>query len=523
MHEGTVESSTQQRSIADRIRVLILAISAFAAVGGRAWIEISHIRQPIYEGYVGRQIPTAMVARGLARDGSFLYPRLQTGPFPSWFVIEPPIYAQAVALLVRILPLPLESCGRIVSLMALVLGTVALGAIGLRRFGPFEAGWAIVLMLSMPVSIRYARSVQPDMFALGSFLLGIWLSELARAQAQKGRDSHALAISAWLALATAIASKATLAPLLIGLTCSGDRMANRRNLRFLASTLVPAIMWYAWAAWLTMSSRAGAGGQSADGFAFWLNAPGPLSLLDQDKLRAVIENFAFKAWSPIWLIFLTTLPALWRVSPKARRWAFALAVWFLIVGGKAHHGYYWLVPTPFLALLGGQWMAHSGQGSVLGPAIVAVGKQLVGVGMVTMSVLMAADTFDTPPEWIPLTRDLHEIRAWIDTTPGKTFIGHEAAVFAVDRPGFRWEWSAAAQRRAASAFGERLAGESPRELLDFYRNRGAAWFLAIEIDPDWIRDGRRLREILGENRIVHRSGGLVLYELTDNVAPAKRP
>ena len=37
----------------------------------RVYLELSNLYQPIFEGYIGRQIPTAMVARGLANGGSF--------------------------------------------------------------------------------------------------------------------------------------------------------------------------------------------------------------------------------------------------------------------------------------------------------------------------------------------------------------------------------------------------------------------------------------------------------------------
>ena len=46
--------------------------------------------QPIVENYVGRQVPTAMVARNLDRGSGLLRPQLETAPFPNYFVVEPP-------------------------------------------------------------------------------------------------------------------------------------------------------------------------------------------------------------------------------------------------------------------------------------------------------------------------------------------------------------------------------------------------------------------------------------------------
>ncbi len=46
-------------------------------------IRLLQLDQPIVENYVGRQIPTAMVARNLDRGSGFLRPQLDTGPFPT--------------------------------------------------------------------------------------------------------------------------------------------------------------------------------------------------------------------------------------------------------------------------------------------------------------------------------------------------------------------------------------------------------------------------------------------------------
>ncbi len=65
-------------------------------------IRIIRIDQPIVENYVGRQIPTAMVARNLERGSGLLRPRLDTAPFPNYFLVEPPVYELGVVSLRRI-------------------------------------------------------------------------------------------------------------------------------------------------------------------------------------------------------------------------------------------------------------------------------------------------------------------------------------------------------------------------------------------------------------------------------------
>ncbi len=56
--------------------------------------------QPLVENYVGRQVPTAMVARNFERGSGFLDPRLDVAPLPNRFLVEPPVY-EAVVVGVR--------------------------------------------------------------------------------------------------------------------------------------------------------------------------------------------------------------------------------------------------------------------------------------------------------------------------------------------------------------------------------------------------------------------------------------
>ena len=67
----------------------------------RSVIRVVHAGQPIVENYVGRQVPTAMVARNLDRGSGFLRPQLDTAPFPNYFLVEPPIYESGVVVLKR--------------------------------------------------------------------------------------------------------------------------------------------------------------------------------------------------------------------------------------------------------------------------------------------------------------------------------------------------------------------------------------------------------------------------------------
>ena len=73
--------------------------------------RLVHIDQPIVENYVGRQIPTTMVARNLDRGSGFLRPQLETAPFPNYFLVEPPLYESMVVALKRASGLRLGASG----------------------------------------------------------------------------------------------------------------------------------------------------------------------------------------------------------------------------------------------------------------------------------------------------------------------------------------------------------------------------------------------------------------------------
>src|SRR4051812_35740066 len=129
--------------------------------------------QPIVENYVGRQIPTAMVARNLERGSGFLRPQLDTAPLPNLFLVEPPIYALAVAGLRRLTGLALEPAGRLVSALAIALGGWGLHGLVRRREGARVALLAVAAFALLPVTLRYGRAFQPDALMLGLLVAGL--------------------------------------------------------------------------------------------------------------------------------------------------------------------------------------------------------------------------------------------------------------------------------------------------------------------------------------------------------------
>src|SRR4051794_25655923 len=84
-------------------------------------LRAGRLDQPIVENYVGRQVPTAMVARNLERGSGFLRPELDTAPFPNLFLVEPPLYAMACGYVQGVARLSLGQAGRLVSAFAIAL------------------------------------------------------------------------------------------------------------------------------------------------------------------------------------------------------------------------------------------------------------------------------------------------------------------------------------------------------------------------------------------------------------------
>ncbi len=149
--------------------------SNFALAGillGTVLIRLIGLDQPIVENYVGRQVPTAMVARNLERGSGFLRPQLDTAPFPNYFVVEPPVYQLAVVSWQRLLGWKLEASGRFVSAAAMALGVWALFGLVRRREDAPTALAAIIAFSLFPITLRYGRAFQPDALMLGAVSCG---------------------------------------------------------------------------------------------------------------------------------------------------------------------------------------------------------------------------------------------------------------------------------------------------------------------------------------------------------------
>jgi hypothetical protein len=437
--------------------LLWLLVAAFA-------IRAVHPDQPIVENYVGRQVPTAMVARNLERGSGFLHPRLDTAPFPNYFVVEPPIYERCVVALKRATGLGLGEAGRLVSAAATTLAAWGIFILARRREGRRAAVLAAAAFAVFPLTIRYGRAFQPDALALGACCAGLACWDRYR---EAGRRPWV--VIGWFLLAVGFAVKITAAFLLIPLLVVVRRPGRRLELVAACATLVPAILWYVWALWLLAGetgSRA-----SADNQAIWLDALGPFALAKLETLRSLGWAVFVRAFTPLGaglavagFAFGARIDRLWCA------WTIGLSLTLVSLGAKLHHEYYWLPLAPIAAVGVGRMLDRlAGSRPALASGLGLLFLVMCGTG--------ARSTWCIPGEWNGIESAGRSVAA---TVPFASWVAApEALLFEADRRGCRMEWTSAAAARAAGEWGSVETPESPLDLLDFYRRRGARYFADV--------------------------------------------
>jgi hypothetical protein len=299
--------------------------------------------QPIVENYVGRQVPTAMVARNLERGSGLLRPQLDTAPSPNYFLVEPPVYAQVVVILRGLTGLALEPSGRLVSALSLTLAAWGLFGLTRRREGRSVALLSVLCFACFPLTIRYGRAFQPDAMMLGALVAGLRCWD----QHEAGGARSSLA-AGWLLLATAFALKITAAYILVPLLVVVLRTRTAWKLAAVSALVVPAVAWYAHA-YVILAEGVGSRA-SAESGELWLGVLVPSALMRVETVRWVFRFLVVRAFTP--LGFALAVWGLRRDGGDRLWWAWggsALAMMALLAG-KLHHEYYWLALSPLAAV-----------------------------------------------------------------------------------------------------------------------------------------------------------------------------
>ncbi len=499
------------------LEAIVLGVVLTSIVALRA----ARLDEPIVENYVGRQIPTAMVARNLGRGSGFLRPQLDTGPPPNLFLVEPPIYALLAVGLRRVSGLPLEQAGRLVSALATALAAWGLFGLARRREGPTTAIFAVVAFAALPVTIRYGRAFQPDAAMLGLTLAGLRLVDDG---AGSRRGDGALRACGCALVATGLAVKITAIYVLVPLwMLLGPSPTRRVRAGTLAVAVAPALMWYAYAVIMIASgvgSRA-----SADNGASWLRALGPLALLDRGVLLAAARGLLVRSFTPVGVVL-----ALYGLRPGAaadgfwRLWGLAALVVLLCLGAKLHHDYYWLALAPVVSVGVACGTIELARSSRLKRAVAA----LAFATFLMLGAAQSRSTFVVPASWSGLRAAAESVRAHVPVEDW--VVAPEALLFAADRRGCRLEVDSAASSRAAGEWrGVTLLERStiidiadvrtPLALVAFYRERGARFF--ADLTGDDAHDAARLglHEAIRRRYKVLVDGPAALIADLDHEAP----
>jgi 4-amino-4-deoxy-L-arabinose transferase-like glycosyltransferase len=427
-------------------------------------IRAAQLGQPIVENYVGRQVPTAMVARNLDRGSGFFWPQLDSAPFPNYFVVEPPIYQMLVVAVRRLTTLGLSEAGRVVSALLSALGAWGLFELARRREGSRVAILAVLAFAIFPLTVRYGRAFQPDASMVGATVAGLACWD--RSLAQRG---FRWLVAGWSLLALGFAIKITSAFLLVPLLLLIGRSGRLRGMIAACSTLLPGLLWYLWADHLIgqgVGSRA-----SVDNRSVWLGALGPAALFDPATLKMVGCSLFVRAFTPLGFV-LAAIGFLSRPAHRGDRrfwcvWGGSALVAMALLAGKLHHEYYWMPLAPVVAV------------GVARAIELATGRRCAFAGvvagvLVVVAIIQTRSTWRTPGEWSNLDSAAIAVRGAV---PAEFWVAaSEALLYQADRRGCRMEWTDDAAVRAAGEWGAAQEVKSPFDLIEYYRRCGARYF-----------------------------------------------
>jgi hypothetical protein len=198
---------------------------------------------------------------------------------------------------------------------------------------------------------------------------------------------------------------------------------------------------------------------------------------------------------------------LWRV------WAVSALGMLALLAAKLHHEYYWLALAPVMAVGVGKALVGLAGHGVRGKGMAGV----MGLGLVTLSVILSASTWRTPAEWSSLDEAAEAVRAVVPRTAW--VVAPEALLFASDRRGCRLEFTGPSARRAAREWGETLSEPGPIGLVEFYRRRGASHFADVAPErpgPDRLALHAAVRR---RYKVLRDRPGVLIASLNDPPVP----
>jgi len=481
--------------------------------------RLVNLQQPIVENYIDRQVHTAMMARNIARGESLLYPQIDIGPFPAYYMLECPIYPAQAAAVSAITGLALDVAGRLVSAVAMAIACLLLFDVVRRQENRAVAFLAAAVMALIPVTIRYGRAFQPDSMMIASLVAGVWAMDR---WSERGKRS-------WLFVAATATNSALLlkvisAYVLLPLAYLAWKRWGSSGVRrwelwaALVIAIVPPAAWYLhawhvaagaatvstpfWQAhkWVSLERLSDLGTYRQLAYFIGLRVLTPIGiclaaggvLLRVRGQLGVNEETPFEV--PVPLLCSGESEKMNRYSspesdsriphPDDTRllfhvWLFSLAAYFPILVRKLDHEHYYLALAPVAAVFIARALAAIAAAPLVKQCYVSGRTAAVGlgIGLVACNALASRSTFRVPSEWRSVTAAAAAARELIP--PDARVAAHSSVLFYADRRGFTVAYGPDEIEYLFETWGERTNEPTPTALLEFYRRQGAEYFVEL--------------------------------------------
>ena len=450
-------------------------------------VRTVNIQQPLLEGFIDRQVHTAMMARNLSIAWSLnsvgvyrslLYPEIDIGPFPAYYMLEFPAYPLCAATLATVARLDLDLSGRLLSVLAIALACALLYDLVRQYDRASVAILAAAIMALLPVTIRYGRSFQPDATMISLVVSAVWFMDR---WSRSAKWSHLMgaALATTMALLLKVIAAYVLIPLgYLAWRKYGWSMWRRWELwAALCLSTLPSAFWY-------VHSYQIAAGMNTVSTPFWQLHKwfSPTVLLQESTYRELAYYLGIRVLTPLGL-FLATVGVLVRVPGEPSKlfhvWLASLTTYFPILVRKLDHEHYYLAIAPLAAVFIARalcllYSAPLSSRLHLNGKCIAVG---LGWALVITNLLASKSTFTIPDEWRHVPEAAHAARNC--TSPDTLLAGHSAVLFYANRRGFSMAYKPHEIAYLFGTWSEKKSRMKPFELLDFYRRQGADYYVEL--------------------------------------------